>query len=101
MNLTKENFDKTLEKNKVVMVDFWAEWCSPCRMLTPIVEEVENLMPNNVAKVNIEEERDLAVRFGIRSIPTVIIFKDGEIMERIPGISNKSTYIDKLKYYMN
>ena len=60
MNLTKENFDKTLEKNKVVMVDFWAEWCSPCRMLTPIVEEVENLMPNNVAKVNIEEERDLA-----------------------------------------
>tara|TARA_R100001591_G_scaffold86144_1_gene92398 strand:+ start:283 stop:588 length:306 start_codon:yes stop_codon:yes gene_type:complete len=101
MNLTKENFDKTLEKNKVVMVDFWAEWCSPCRMLTPIVEEVENLMPNNVAKVNIEEERDLAVRFGIRSIPTVIIFKEGEIMERIPGISSKDTYIDKLKYYMN
>jgi thioredoxin 1 len=101
MNLTKENFDKTLEKNRVVMVDFWAEWCSPCRMLTPIVEEVQNLMPNNVAKVNIEKEKDLAVRFGIRSIPTVIIFKDGEIMERIPGISNKGTYIDKLKYYMN
>jgi thioredoxin 1 len=101
MNLTKENFDKTLEKNRVVMVDFWAEWCSPCRMLTPIVDEVQNLMPNNVAKVNIEQEKDLAVRFGIRSIPTVIIFKDGEIMERIPGISNKGTYIDKLKYYMN
>ena len=101
MNLTKENFDKTIEKNRVVMVDFWAEWCSPCRMLTPIVDEVQNLMPNNVAKVNIEQEKDLAVRFGIRSIPTVIIFKDGEIMERIPGISNKGTYIDKLKYYMN
>ena len=101
MNLTTQNFDQTLEKNKVMMVDFWAEWCSPCRMLTPIVEEVENLMPNNVAKVNIEQERDLAVRFGIRSIPTVIIFKEGEIMERIPGISSKDTYIDKLKYYMN
>mgnify|MGYP001187212277 FL=1 len=101
MNLTTQNFDQTLEKNKVMMVDFWAEWCSPCRMLTPIVEEVENLMPNNVAKVNIEQERDLAVRFGIRSIPTVIIFKNGEIMERIPGISSKDTYLDKLKYYMN
>ena len=101
MNLTTQNFDQTLEKNKVMMVDFWAEWCSPCRMLTPIVEEVENLMPNNVAKVNIEQERDLAVRFGIRSIPTVIIFKNGEIMERIPGIYSKDTYLDKLKYYMN
>ena len=101
MNLTTQNFDQTLEKNKVMMVDFWAEWCSPCRMLTPIVEEVENLMPNNVAKVNIEQERDLAVRFGIRSIPTVIIFKNGEIMERIPGISSKDTYLDKLKDYMN
>ena len=101
MNLTTQNFDQTLEKNKVMIVDFWAEWCSPCRMLTPIVEEVENLMPNNVAKVNIEQERDLAVRFGIRSIPTVIIFKNGEIMERIPGISSKDTYLDKLKYYMN
>ena len=101
MNLTEQNFDETIEKNHVMLVDFWAEWCGPCKILTPIIEDVENLMPKNVAKVNIEENRDLAVRFQIRSIPTVIIFKNGEVMERISGIANKSDYIDKLKYYMN
>jgi thioredoxin 1 len=101
MNLTEQNFDETLEKNNVMLVDFWAEWCAPCRMLTPIINDVQNLMPNNVAKVNIEDHKDLAVRFGIRSIPTVIIFKNGEVMEKIPGIANKNDYIEKLKYYMN
>jgi thioredoxin 1 len=101
MNLTEQNFDETLEKNDVMLVDFWAEWCAPCRMLTPIIDDVENLMPNNVAKVNIEDHKDLAIRFGIRSIPTVIIFKHGEVMEKIPGIANKNDYIEKLKYYMS
>ena len=65
------------------------------------MEDVKNLFPNNVDKVNVDEERDIAAKYGVRSLPTVIFFKDGEVMERIPGVAPKSTYIDKLKYYLN
>ena len=99
MSLNKESFEKKLKDNKVVLVDFWAAWCGPCRMLSPVIDDVENLFPNNVGKVNVDEEKELAVKYGIRSLPTVVFFKDGEVMERIPGVSSKSTYIDKLKYY--
>ncbi len=101
MSLNKESFEKKLKDNKVVLVDFWAAWCGPCRMLSPVIDDVENLFPNNVGKVNVDEEKELAVKYGIRSLPTVVFFKDGEVMERIPGVSSKSTYIDKLKYYLN
>ena len=101
MSLNKESFEKKLKDNKVVLVDFWAAWCGPCRMLSPVMDDVENLFPNNVGKVNVDEERDLAAKYGIRSLPTVVFFKDGEVMERIPGVAPKSTYIDKLKYYLN
>jgi thioredoxin 1 len=70
-------------------------------MLTPIMDDMENLYPNQIGKVNVDEERDLATKYGVRSLPTVIFFKDGEVMERIPGVVSKSTYIDKLKYYLN
>ena len=101
MSLNKESFEKKLKDNKVVLVDFWAAWCGPCRMLSPVIDDVENLFQNNVGKVNVDEEKELAVKYGIRSLPTVVFFKDGEVMERIPGVSSKSTYIDKLKYYLN
>ena len=101
MSLNKESFEKKLKDNKVVLVDFWAAWCGPCRMLSPVIDDVENLFPNNVGKVNVDEEKELAVKYGIRSLPTVVFFKDGEVMERIPGVSSKSTYIDKLKYYLS
>ena len=70
-------------------------------MLGPVMDDVENLFPNNVAKVNVDEERELANKYGIRSLPTVVFFKNGEVMERIPGVAPKNTYIDKLKYYLN
>ena len=101
MSLNIETLEKKLKDNKVVLIDFWAEWCGPCRMLNPVMDDVKNLFPNNVDKVNVDEERDLAAKYGVRSLPTVIFFKDGEVMERIPGVASKSTYIDKLKYYLN
>ena len=101
MSLNSETLEKKIKDNKVVMVDFWASWCGPCRMLTPIIEDIENLYPNQIGKVNVEEQKELAVKYSVRSLPTVIIFKDGEIMERIPGVATKTTYVDKLKYYLN
>ena len=101
MSLNTETLEKKLKDNKVVLIDFWAEWCGPCRMLNPVMEDVKNLFPNNVEKVNVDDQRDLAAKYGVRSLPTVIFFKDGEVMERIPGVVSKSTYIDKLKYYLN
>tara|TARA_R110000796_G_scaffold141702_2_gene258090 strand:- start:2086 stop:2391 length:306 start_codon:yes stop_codon:yes gene_type:complete len=101
MSLNSETLEKKIKDNKVVMVDFWAPWCGPCRMLTPIIEDIENLYPNQIGKVNVEEQKELAVKYSVRSLPTVIIFKDGEIMERIPGVATKTTYVDKLKYYLN
>ena len=101
MSLNAETFEKKIKDNKVVIIDFWAAWCGPCRMLAPIMDDVENLFPNQVGKVNVDEERDLAAKYGVRSLPTVIFFKDGEVMERIPGVAPKSMYIDKLKYYLS
>ena len=101
MSLNAESFEKKIKDNKVVLIDFWAAWCGPCRMLTPIMDDMENLYPNQIGKVNVDEERDLAAKYGVRSLPTVIFFNDGEVMERIPGVASKSTYVDKLKYYLN
>jgi thioredoxin 1 len=99
--LNQDSLEKKIKDNKVVLVDFWASWCGPCRILNPIIDDVENLFPNNVAKVNVDENMDLAAKYGVRALPTVIIFKEGEVIERMPGLSSKDTYMDKLKYYLN
>ena len=103
MDLTSKNFKETLKENKVVLVDFWAEWCGPCRMLTPTINELEEEYKEKVTigKVNTMHESQLAADFGIRSIPTIIIFKDGEVKEQIRGVMSKSYYSDKLNYYLN
>ena len=72
MSLNTETLEKKLKDNKVVLIDFWAAWCGPCRMLTPIMDDMENLYPNQIGKVNVDEERDLATKYGVRSLPTVI-----------------------------
>ena len=103
MDLTSKNFKETLKKNKVVLVDFWAEWCGPCRMLAPTIDELEKEYEEKaiIGKVNTMHEEQLAAQFGIRSIPTIIIFKDGEEKEQIRGMMSKSYYMDKLNYYLN
>jgi thioredoxin len=81
VNLTKDNFDKTVSDNPMVIVDFWAPWCAPCRFFSPVFEEASSQHPDVVfAKVNTEEEPDLAGSFGIRSIPTLMILREKIIL---------------------
>ena len=86
---------------KAVLIDFWAPWCGPCRMLTPTISKLSQTYPNNVYKVNVDVQRQVAARYGIRGIPSVKIFKKGEVMETLQGVQPENVYSEKLKYYMN
>ena len=103
MDLNSKNFQDTLKNNKVVMVDFWAAWCGPCRALTPTITELEKEFLDTavVAKVNVDEEPQIAASLSIRAMPTIVIFQDGVEVERLVGMSPKSTYSDKINYYLN
>lgn len=92
--VTKENFDKEItEAKETVLVDFWAAWCMPCKMLSPTIDQVaEERSDVKVCKINIDEEQELAIRFGIMSIPTVMVFKNGE------GLPNPSVWFQKKIY---
>ena len=87
ITITNKNFDQeVLASDKPVLVDFWATWCGPCRMLAPVIEEIaESRSDIKVGKVNVDDEGELAVRFGISSIPTVIVFKNGDIAAQAIG----------------
>lgn len=88
INLTKNTFNKeVLDTDKTVLIDFWAAWCGPCKMLTPVIHELSEKVPDNykIAKVNVDEERELAAKFGVTSIPTIIVIKDGKIVNQAVG----------------
>lgn len=86
--ITKENFDsEVLKAEGTVLVDFWATWCGPCRMLSPIVDEVASERPDvKVGKINVDEQPELAQQFGIMSIPTLLVFKNGEKVQESVGL---------------
>ena len=96
--VTTENFDtEVLQSEKPVLIDFWADWCNPCKMLSPLVEEIANEHEEiKVCKVNLEENEDLAVRFKIHSIPTLLIFKNGELTNQSIGFVPKDTILSLL-----
>ena len=88
--VTNNNFSDTLEKNKITLIDFWAPWCGPCRTLSPILDSLSNDNDTvTIGKVNVDEETELAQKYGVRSIPSMLIFKGGEVVETIVGIRNQ------------
>lgn len=97
VELTVSNFDE-VTKEGVSLVDFWAPWCGPCRMIAPVIEELaaEYEGKANICKVNTDEEQDIAVKYGIRSIPTILFFKNGEVVEQMVGAASKQAFADKL-----
>lgn len=98
LTLTDKNFQQQT-KNKVVLVDFWAEWCAPCRMMAPVLNEMaEELTGNsNVGKLNIEQYQSMAQQFNVRSIPTMILFKNGKEVKRFVGIKQKDFLLKEIK----
>jgi thioredoxin 1 len=100
IEVTDQNFEEVVMKsNKPVIIDFWAEWCGPCRMVGPIVEEIGEEYKNEVmvAKLDVDSNPGITVRFGIRNIPTVLFFKNGEVADKQVGAVPKSNLVAKLE----
>ncbi len=100
IEITDQNFDEiVLKSEKLVIVDFWAEWCGPCRMVGPIVEEIGNDFADKVivGKLDVDSNPGVTAKFGIRNIPTVLFFKNGEIVDKQIGAVPKSNLVNKLE----
>lgn len=103
IEVTDASFSKIiLESEKPVMVDFWAAWCGPCRMIAPIMEQLALEYEGKavLAKVDVDANQEYAAKYGVRNIPTVLVFKNGEVVEKQVGVAPKSVYEQKLNAYL-
>ncbi len=103
LQITDSNFEELVRNSdKPVLVDFWAEWCGPCRMIGPVIEELSNEYEGKavVGKLNVDENPNTTVEFGIRSIPTLLVFKNGAVVDRHVGVASKSDLAKKLNAHI-
>lgn len=100
--LTSQSFRRSIQSG-VCLIDFWATWCGPCKMQLPIVHELADELKGQllIATVNVDEEQELAAKYGIRSIPTLLLFKDGKVIEQFVGVQQKSVLRSKMKKLLN
>tara|TARA_B100000900_G_C20297159_1_gene600655 strand:+ start:334 stop:651 length:318 start_codon:yes stop_codon:yes gene_type:complete len=99
LEITDSNFEeKVLKSSKPVMVDFWAAWCGPCRMVGPIMDEISDEYAGTavVGKVDVDSNQEFAAKYGVRNIPTVLVFKNGEVVTRQVGVASKATYTEAI-----
>ncbi len=98
ININKNNFKETIATEKTVLIDFWASWCGPCRMVSPIVDEIAEEHPELVVgKVNVDEEGELAQAFGVMSIPTLVVLRDGKVVNQSVGAKPKAQILALVK----
>jgi thioredoxin 1 len=104
LHITDASFQQdVLNSEKPVLIDFWAEWCGPCRMIAPIVEELAGEYAGRavIAKCDVDSNQEIAINYGIRSIPTLLIFKGGQVVEQIIGAVPKKQIVDRLNAHVN
>ena len=99
ININKNNFqNEIMDSEKTVILDFWAPWCAPCRMVVPIIEEITGERPDiKVGKINVDEQPELASKFGIMSIPTLVVMKNGKIVQQVSGVRPKNAILEMLQ----
>ena len=103
LEITDANFQEVvLDSDKPVLVDFWATWCGPCRTISPIIDELATELEGKavVGKVNVDDNSEIPQNYGIRNIPTLLVFKDGELVDKMVGVAPKGQMIEKLEAHM-
>ena len=98
IDFNDENYQEYVDKGKPMVIDFWAEWCGPCRMVSPIIEELAAEYGDkvNIGKMNVDENNEIVSQYGIRNIPTVIFLKDGKLVDKQVGATQKATFAEKI-----
>ena len=98
LHVTGANFEELVNSGKPMVLDFWAEWCGPCRMVAPIIDELATEYEGRVTigKMDVDENNDVVAQFGVRNIPTVLFFKDGQVVDKQVGAAPKATFVAKI-----
>jgi thioredoxin 1 len=98
LQVTDANFEELVNSGKPMVLDFWAEWCGPCRMVAPIIDELATEYEGRVTigKMDVDENNDVVAQFGVRNIPTVLFFKDGQVVDKQVGAAPKATFVAKI-----
>ena len=103
VEINASNFESEVLKSSVpVLVDFWADWCVPCKMLTPVIDELQKEFDGKagVVKINVDDNQELAAEYNVMSIPTVLLFKDGAVVEQIIGVQPRTAYVDAINKHL-